>query len=139
MPYEDFKPIMQKLKSSSFHGAMVSGLNEILMINQRKDYNFTFQFCRERFMGIAIVMYFRKNFFLIPKINGVVRNLVSAGLIDHWHYNYIERKISKPDQDAGPKVMTMIHLIGSFEVLAGGCAIGILCFLAELICHRFKR
>lgn len=141
MPYEDFKPIMTKLRSSGFQGAMVSGLNEIIIINQHNDYNFSFLFCKERVMGIAIVMYFRKNFFLVPKINEVVRNLVSAGLIDHWHHKYIIRKLSDNTgiQVQEPKVMTMDHLVGCFEVWACGCLIGILCFLSELVLHQFKR
>lgn len=69
MPYADFEPILKKLRDSSFEGSMVSGLNEILIISQNNEFNFTFNFCKERVMGISIVIYFKKDFFLIPAIN----------------------------------------------------------------------
>lgn len=139
MPYADFGTIMKKLRESTFEGAMVSGLNEILIISQNNEYNFTFKFCKERLMGIPIVIYFKKNYFLIPEINKVIRNLNSGGLIEKWHYNYIDKRyLKKADDLAGPKVITVGHLSGSFQVWACGCMLAIICFLAEIMYHRFK-
>ena len=140
MPYEDFKPTLTKLTSSSFGGAMVSGLNEILILSQSNEYNFKFKFCKERVMGIPIVIYFKKNYFLIPEINNVIRNLNSAGLVEKWHYNYIDKQYLKEDDvSTGPKVITFEHLIGCFQLWACGCVIGVICFLGEIFYHRFSK
>ena len=93
MPYDEFRPILKKLRSSSFDGTMISGLNEILLLNQRNEYNFTFNFYKERIAGISIVMYFRKNFFLIPAVNKIIRNLVAAGIIERIHKKYLDEKL----------------------------------------------
>lgn len=136
----DFKNIMRRLRHSDFEGALVSGLNEILLINQNNEYNFTFKFCKERIMGISIVMYFRKNFFMIPAINEVIGNLISAGLIDQFHYKYIDKhRASVETEDTGPKVITMSHMMGCFQLLGFGCAFGIVCFLGELACSRLQK
>lgn len=131
---------MKRLRFSDFEGALVSGLNEIQLINQNNEYNFTFKFCKERIMGISIVMYFRKNFFLIPAINEVIGNLISAGLINRFHYKYIDKdRASMETEDTGPKVITISHLIGCFQLWAFGCAFGIACFLSELACSRWQK
>jgi hypothetical protein len=133
MPYANFTPILKELRSSSFEGTMVSGLNEILLLNQRNEYNFTFNFCKERIVGIPIVVYFRKNFFLILSINAVIRNLVSAGIIEHLHKNYLdEKRLSVIKSFPGLKVLTLEHLQGCFELWAAGCAFSFAFFLAEL-------
>lgn len=140
MPYADFDPIMKKLTSSSFEAAMVSGLNEILILNQENEYNFTFKFCKERVMGIPIVIYFKKNYFLIPAINKVISNLNSAGLIEKWHYNYIDKRYLKENDDpVGPKVITLDNLIGCFQLWACGCVFGAVCFVGEIIYHRIGK
>lgn len=140
MQYDEFKPMMNKLKSSSFDGTMVSGLNEILLINQNNEYNYTFKFCKERVMGISIVMYFRKNFFLIPEANKVIRNLVSGGIIEFWHYRYIDEKYVNEERSPNePQVMTVDQLVGCFQLWACGCFIAIFSFVAELIYyHNFR-
>lgn len=136
----EFKNIMRRLRHSDFEGALVSGLNEILLINQNNEYNFTFKFCKERIMGISIVMYFRKNFFLIPAINEVIGNLISAGLIDQFHHKYIDKeRASKEIEDSGPKVITISHLIGCFQLWAFGCVFGIFCFLSEFACLLLQK
>lgn len=140
MPYSDFSPLLKKLRDSSFDGAMVSGLNEILIINQQRDYNFTFKFCKERVMGISIVLYFRQNYFLVPAVNEVIRNLISAGLIEHWHYKYIDKKLLAQNLEAsGPQVMTVNHLAGCFQLLTVGCLLASLCFGVEWFWHCFLR
>lgn len=131
---------MNNLTTSSFEGALVSGLNEILILSQNQEYNFTFKFCKERVMGIPIVMYFKKNFFLIPEINNVIRNLNSAGLIEKWHYNYVDKRYLKENHEpAEPKVITIGHLSGCFQLWMCGCAFAIICFIAELVYHRFAQ
>lgn len=140
MEYEDFKPTMEKLRLSTFDGTMVSGLNEILLINQKNEYNYTFKFCKERVMGISIVMYFRKNFFLIPAVNKVIRNLVSGGIIEYWHNLYIDEKfLHEKVITSRPKVMTFSHLVGCFQLWACGCFIAAVSFLIELIFFYYIR
>lgn len=134
MPYEDFDPILKKLRSSSFDGTMISGLNEILLLNQKNKYNFTFNFCKERIAGISIVMYFRKNFFLIPAVNKIIRNLVAGGIIERLHKKYLDEELlSVKNSLSGPKVLKLDHLDGAFQILAIGSIFSFILFLAELV------
>jgi hypothetical protein len=116
MPYSDFGPILKKLRSSSFEGTMVSGLNEILLLNQRNEYNFTF----------------RKNFFIIPSINTVIRNLVSAGIVEHIHKRFLDEKLLSAKKPlTGPKVLTLEHMKGCFQLWACGCFVACICLVLE--------
>jgi hypothetical protein len=134
MPYADFAPILKKLRSSSFQGTLVSGLNEILLLNQRNDYNFTFNFCKERVVGISIVIYFRKHFYLIPALNSILRNLVSSGIAEHLHKRYLDENILSVKKDAnGPKALNFNLTTGCFQILFFGCALSFVCFISELI------
>lgn len=139
MPYADFAPILKKLRSSSFDGSMVSGLCEILLLNQNNEYNFTFNFCKERVVGISIVMYFRKDFYLIPAINSVIRNLVSSGIVEHLHKKYLdEEKLSARKTSERPKNLKIDHVLGIFQILASGVLLSFICFVVEIICGHTK-
>jgi hypothetical protein len=142
MPYADFAPILKKLRTSSFKGTLVSGLNEILLLNQRNEYNFTFNFCKERVVGISIVMYFKKNFFLIPALNSVLRNLVSAGIPEYLHKRYLDENILSARKTNGPKALNFHLALGCFQIWFVGCVVSFVCFIAELICgfliEKFK-
>jgi hypothetical protein len=132
MPYSDFGPILKKLRSSSFEGTMVSGLNEILLLNQRNEYNFTFNFCKERLSGISIVLYFRKNFFIIPSINTVIRNLVSAGIVEHIHKRFLDENLLSAQRPVTrPKVLTLEHMKGCFQLWTCGCFVACVCLAIE--------
>lgn len=140
MPYADFSPILKKLRSSSFKGTVVSGLSEILLLNQRNEYNFTFMFCQERVVGISIVMYFKKNFYLIPPINLVLRRLVSAGIVEHLHRKYLDKNLYSAKRRATePKVLRLEHMLGCFQIWAAGCFISFIFFCTEFAFYLVKQ
>lgn len=140
MPYEDFGPILKKIRSPFFDGTVVSGLNEMLLLNQRNDYNFTFNFCKERVVGISVVLYFRKNFYLINAVNSVIRNLVSAGIVEKLHKNYLnEEKRRARKREPSPETLKIDQILGCFQILAGGYLISSLFFAAEIIYSAAQR
>lgn len=128
-----FDDVMNKLKSSSFKGVFIISNNEMLFINQNRDFNFTFKACKESFVTISVVMYFRKNFFLANAINQVIGNLQSGGLIEHWHFNYIDKMFSKILKNKSEaQKLTIAQIVGCFQLWAGGCLIAALSFMVEI-------
>jgi hypothetical protein len=80
------------------------------------------------------VMYFQKNFFLIPAINRVIGHLESGGLIEYWHFNYIDKRfLNVKEQEVEARKMSFDHLEGCFQLWGWGCLIAFLCFLVEII------
>lgn len=80
----------------------------------------------------------RKNFFLLQAINDNIENLISSGLIKFWHdkhlYGYRKRIVSQKD----PKVLNFEHLSGCFQLLIGGCLIGLVVFFGECVLMKWK-
>lgn len=129
---------MKKLKSSSFKGVFIASSNEVLFSNQKRYFDFKYKACKEIFVTMSIVMYFRKNFFLTQAINHVISNLESGGLIEHWHFNYIDKKFSQTDKNQNDaKQITVEHLLGCFQLWGVGCLIAFTCFIIEIIRFSF--
>lgn len=133
MSNSDFEEVYTNLKSSSFKGALITTLSGIATVNEKNENNFTFKICKESFVTLPNVMYFRKNFFLVDSINEVVMYLQSSGLIEYWHFNNIGRKLfnTKTDGDGEPRIMTVDDLIGCFQLWGCGCIISMTACVVE--------
>lgn len=131
---------MEDLKNPNFRGSFVITLTEMLIKNQKQEFNFTFNICSQGLITAPIVIYFRKNFFLTNAINEKIKKLQSGGLIEYWDELFIRyfRKKNENHDDALKK-MTLPHLIGCFEALACGCFVALLCFLFELFTMHSKK
>lgn len=126
--------MMKKLRSSSFKGVIILSSNELLFMNQNRAFNFTYKACKENFVTVSIVMYFRKHFFLANVINDVISNLESGGFINYWHSSFIDKKFSQSEKiQNAPQQLTVAHMLGCFQLWAGGCTFAYLCFIVEFI------
>lgn len=96
-----------------------------------------FLICRENFMTIPIVIYTRKNFYLLNAINVKIEQLKAAGLIEYW-YSLAFTKELKRHKKNPPKVFTFRHLSGCFQIWIGGCVISFCVFFVELIAEKLK-
>lgn len=95
------------------------------------------QICRENFMSIPIVIYTRKNFYLLKAMNQKIETLNAAGLIEYWYYLSFLQDFSNREVDP-PKILTFDHLSGCFEIWAGGCLVSFLSFISEWMFIRWK-
>ena len=131
--------MQKKLKDSSFKGALISGVNELFIINEENKKEYFSGVCKERLMGISVVMFFRKHFFLAPEINKVIGDLISAGLINRIHSNYLDKELLDPKvRNKPPKIMNLSHILGCFQLLASGYFFSFVCFLLEMLAKKFK-
>lgn len=130
---------MKQLRSTEFPGTFIGTLSELLF-QQENEFHFSFIICKETFATIPIVMYFRKNFHLIGKINEVISELESRGLIEYWDNFYLNMRLGTSRKGPRePTTMTLSHIIGCFQVFLGGCFIAWLCFIIELIVSKCKK
>lgn len=131
-----FKIIMNQVRDPNFKGAFLSGLNEVLIDDKNK--KVTSSICKERVMVMSIVMYYRKNYFLVPAVNKVIGHLKSSGLIDHIHYKYIEKRLMKKVTQKVPKEINLSQMLGCFQLLIGGCFISFFCLILEILFFNTK-
>ena len=87
--------------------------------------------CRDPLRTFSVVIYTRKNFFLLDAMNEKIGMLKASGLIGLWHFqNFgVERKIP---ESSFPRQLTTEHLMGCFYILFIGCGISFLTFLIEM-------
>jgi len=95
-----------------------------------------FQICREPFMTVPIVIYAKKNFYLIQAMNDKIESLKGAGLIEYWYSQQFLEEMSK--EEKSPEVLTLAHLSGCFQILAGGCVFSFVAFVAEWMHYKWK-
>lgn len=116
----------------SFKGAYGLTMSHILYFNQKYSRSSHVKVCRDTVMITPIVIYTKKDFFLADEINDKIELFKSAGLIDFWRYQDLEKRIIK-DVDARPLFLTLNQLMGSFMIWMLGCFGSSLVFLFELL------
>lgn len=122
-----------------FKGAYGMSLLSIMYYNQQRSEENRYKICKEVILNVPVVIYTRKNFFLIDAINDLIRNLKSAGLIEFWNFEEVDKKLLKLKKNSEPKVLTTFHLIGCFHVLFTGALLSFLIFLFEIFIHKSGR
>jgi hypothetical protein len=88
-------------------------------------------------MTITIVIYTRKNFYLLKAMNQKIETLNAAGLIAYWDSLSFMQDFSSHKANP-PKTLTFDHLSGCFEIWAVGCLVSLLSFISEWMFIRWK-
>ena len=107
--------------------------------NQLNDRNATLTTCKEQLLTVPIVLYYRKNHYLVKEVNQKMSMINSAGLSDYWTKIYLEKTL-KSDHKSKRELqkLNLQQLYGSFQIWIGGCIIGLLTFVGEFFWFRAK-
>ena len=92
--------------------------------------------CKEPFMKIPIVMYTKKNFYLIPELNKNLELLKQSGLINFWRQTVFDKGTLKTSNQKAPKIIKLNHITGSLQILLIGFVSSLVVFIVELKFHR---
>lgn len=84
-------------------------------------------------MTIPVVMFARKNFYLVDAISEKILNFQAAGLIEYWHSQSVDKRFLKTKISKSPEKLTFNHLFGSFILMLAGLSIGFVILLIEVI------
>lgn len=91
--------------------------------------------CKEIFLTIPIVVYTRRDFFLLSAMNKKIEDFKTAGLINFWISEDLNMEIMKKIDPTYPRVLTLAQLIGGFQLLLFGCLISFVVFIVEILVH----
>ena len=94
------------------------------------------QVCREPILTIPIVIYTRKHFYLLHAMNDKIESLKGAGLIEYWYSIQLTNEFTR--DDGSPKILTLDHLSGCFQIWVGGCLFSFVVFTSELMVYKWK-
>lgn len=87
-------------------------------------------------MTISVVIYVKKDFYLLDALNEKIELLKAAGLIEFWNSQDIDEHFLKTKDSNHPKVLTLKRLLGCFHILAFGHGFSFIIFLIEIISNR---
>lgn len=113
----------------TFKGAYGTYYTGVIYVNRLMPDPYTI--CPEVVMTLPIVIYTKKDFFLLEAINEKLAILNAAGLIRFWHFN--DNGFSTQKESKQPKFMTLEHLKGSFYILLLGVSTSSFVFVAEVL------
>jgi hypothetical protein len=117
----------------SFKAAYGDSMSAIYYLIQNSTNTFDYAICKQVFLTISVVIYSRKDFFLLKALSDKIEDLKSAGLIDFWHKQDVAQIASFNRVDSGPKILTLSQFSGGFYFWISGCVISFVSFVCESI------
>lgn len=128
--------LFNKSHDPSFNGVFLRSLTGVLYDNQKNYNESVFLICKEKFMSLSVVIYFRKGFYLFEQLNLKIQHLQAAGLIDYWHSEIFDERFLNVKESQHPKQIQIGQLSGGFAILAIGCFLASLAFGFEILYSR---
>ncbi|KAG5684263.1 hypothetical protein PVAND_013499, partial [Polypedilum vanderplanki] len=130
---EQHDEYLKKIRDRNFQAGIIFPLDDLA----RKNKNHTYYILPEPLSYIPIVMYFKKNSYLIKPFSDKIQIMLSAGLIDYWIKIEKNCKDIKPQKEAKP--MSLEQLSASFYICICGLLLATVCFICELINHKINK
>lgn len=125
---------------SSFNGGVVSTNDIVMKFNKIYHESFTLKVLEEVITALPIVIYFRKNSYLVKIFDEKLDAFKSAGLVGYWTEIHLQSQFSKLKViKVGPKKMTVKTLEGAFQIIASGWLLSFIAFAAELVSNLFRK
>lgn len=125
---------IERLKDPSFQGTFIKSRAILMYKILINTYNYEINICRDPLVYTPSAFYFQKNSFLTETFNEKLLQLMNAGLIEYWHNLFV--KGGQKAKSNGPKILTMKHLIGIFQILGLGLISSAFLFILE--CLKLK-
>ena len=134
---ERFHEMLDSISTNpEFKGASGLSYSVISFLNHLSDHSFNkiprIYYSKTAFTLVPVVMYTQKDFFLTSEINIDLMFFHSSGLIQIWFSEY-DRHPKESEEKSTPKVLTINHLSGSFQILFFGCTVSFFVFVLELM------
>lgn len=139
LPDGHTSPYIRKIAyDPSFKGCLSKSLTYATFIDNNLKNGTKLNILDENHMTLQIVIYTRKNFYLLGALNEKIEEIKSSGLLQYWHYK--RKAILEPaNVEKLPKVLTLEKLSGCFEIWAFGLCIGFLSFVIESLPRFLKK
>jgi hypothetical protein len=118
---------------SSFKGAIFSTLVKTIYFNQFETKENQSVACKEKVMTIPVVIYAQKDFYLLESMNEKIKMLITAGLIEYWNFEGINKQRISQKNEKNPKILTLYHVSGCFYILVFDWLLSLIFFPSHLL------
>lgn len=138
LPKDELSAKLKVISDPTAKFAFGNPLTTTLYDNTARHRNYHYKICKEVVAMIPVVIYTKKDFFLLAAFNQKIELLKASGLIQFWHYQDIDRKIPDDVRPTYQKALTLGQLVGSFHLLFIGYALSVTVFTAEALISLIK-
>lgn len=130
---------LSKIQSDPFFkGAYVRSLSITQYRNRISKKNRRFIICKEIFQTVPVVLYAKKDFYLLEALGGKLTIFRESGLIEFWHLQHLEKKSKAFKSTHRPKVLDMDHLMGCFQLLYFGFVLSFVVLSLEILISKLS-
>ena len=105
-------------------------------LNQNISQSFRYKICNDVLFTSPVVIYTRKNFFLLDALNAKIEILKSAGLIEFWQLQNIDENVLKTKEPDFPQALSVGHIMGSLYILFIGSFASFVALICEIIYYQ---
>lgn len=140
MTVDEREKLIANVHDPSFKGVFVRSLSGILYLNEQKYFanEKTFLICKEKLMTVPVVVFAKKNFYLLDAINRKIKVFHAAGLISYWHSRAIRVEFSNNREVQPPTTLDVNHVSGCFVLLLFGLTFSFIAFITEVTMKSFS-
>lgn len=130
-------PFISKV-DENLHAAFMTPLSNVL--NHNRISKFPMIVCKAEVSVMSVVMFFPKNHPIKIIIDEKLQYLDSSNMIDYWIQNYANKKkyLRIDNQATGPRKLTIVHLLGVFNILFVGYTLAAFVFACEFLIPKLK-
>lgn len=118
--------------------AVVSSVLGVLYQNQEFKQKIRFKVCKEMLFMTPVVIYTRKNYYLLNAISSKLEILKSSGLINFWQSQDVDVMLLRTKEVIYPESLKLSDLMGVFSVLFLGLTISSLVLVYEILKHKLQ-
>lgn len=123
---------MERVRTDpSYKAAYGISLLELLYLNQLKMKDSRYKICKQVLLTVPVVIYTRKDFFLIDALGSKVEKMKAAGLVEFWLFRDVDKDFLNYKGKTPPVVLTIARLTGCFQILLIGLTIASVVFVFE--------
>jgi hypothetical protein len=132
--------ILEQIKDPKFKGALLISHNNLDYLNIQNVGKYFYRRSKEVMFFFHTCIYMHKPTPLREKVNEIILDAVSFGLVRQWVSIYSKRGYSRSanvDQKE-PKPLNNSHLLGGYQIYLGGLSISIIVFILEVLSRKIK-
>lgn len=136
---EEFAEIAEKVRRDpTFKGVVGRSLSRIHYLNKIESNHEPFNVAKEVFVTFSVVVFTRKNFFLIRALNEKIETMKAAGLVEFWYYQHVDKRPLQAKDTKQPRALTTQNMIGCFHILIFGWILSLTAFVVERLINYLR-
>lgn len=117
-------------RDENFKAAQLASLIDIQLYNIL--FNNEATYCKDVIVTIPIVMYTKKDFYLLNAINRKIQQIIEAGLVEFWFLERVNSSYYMKKEESSPEILNMDELSGGFAILYLGLIFSSIAFFIEI-------